>query len=96
MEFLFKLRYMVLMMGFFACYNGLLYNEFFAIPNDWFGSCYDIYANNELGDVGNDGRDEVLPCECELYVRANVAFEVQKPCVLTLILSVGVPWLDQS
>ena len=30
------------MMGFFSCYNGLLYNEFFAIPNDWFGSCYKI------------------------------------------------------
>ena len=45
MEFAFKLRYMVVMMGFFACYNGLLYNEFFAIPNDWFGSCYDIYAD---------------------------------------------------
>ena len=33
------------MMGFFSCYNGLLYNEFFAIPNDWFGSCYDITAD---------------------------------------------------
>jgi V-type H+-transporting ATPase subunit a len=37
-----KARYMFVMMGFFAMYNGLLYNEFFAIPNDWFGSCYDI------------------------------------------------------
>ena len=44
-EFAFKLRYMVIMMGFFSCYNGLLYNEFFAIPNDWFGSCYDIKAD---------------------------------------------------
>jgi V-type H+-transporting ATPase subunit a len=34
------LRYVIFMMGFFACYNGLLYNEFFAIPNDWFGSCF--------------------------------------------------------
>lgn len=41
-EFAFKLRYMVIMMGFFSCYNGLLYNEFFAMPNDWFGSCYKI------------------------------------------------------
>jgi V-type H+-transporting ATPase subunit a len=37
-----KARYMFAMMGFFAIYNGLLYNEFFAIPNDFFGSCYDI------------------------------------------------------
>ena len=35
-------RYFWLMMGFFACYNGLIYNEFFAINNDWFGTCYDV------------------------------------------------------
>ena len=46
-EFVFKLRYMVVMMGFFSMYNGLLYNEFFAIPNDWFGSCYNIDANKD-------------------------------------------------
>lgn len=28
------------MMGFFSCYNGLLYNEWFAIPYPWFKSCY--------------------------------------------------------
>jgi V-type H+-transporting ATPase subunit a len=36
-----RLRYMLTMMGFFSMYNGLLYNEFFAIPNDWFGSCFE-------------------------------------------------------
>jgi len=35
-------RYLLLMMGFFSMFTGLLYNEFFAIPNDWFGSCYNI------------------------------------------------------
>ena len=34
-------RYFWLMMGFFAIYQGLLYDEFFAIPNDWFGTCYE-------------------------------------------------------
>lgn len=28
-------------MGFFAFYNGWIYNEFFAIPLDIFGSCYE-------------------------------------------------------
>lgn len=37
-------RYFWLMMGFFSCYNGLIYNEFFAINNDWFGTCYDVKA----------------------------------------------------
>lgn len=27
-------------MGIFATYNGLIYNEFFAIPIDFFGSCF--------------------------------------------------------
>jgi len=34
------LRYLFFMMGFFSCYNGLLYNEWFAIPYPWFKSCY--------------------------------------------------------
>lgn len=42
LHFIFAFRYMVLMMGMFAMYNGLLYNEFFAVPNNWFGSCYKI------------------------------------------------------
>ena len=28
------------MMGFYAAYNGLIYNEVFAIPVEFFGSCY--------------------------------------------------------
>lgn len=55
---LLKFRYLLLMMGFFSMYNGLLYNEFFAIPNDWFGSCYNITQRNTtaLNDVtGNNG-----------------------------------------
>ena len=36
------LRYIFTMMGLFSIYNGLLYNEFFAIPNDWFGTCFDL------------------------------------------------------
>lgn len=51
-EFVFKLRYMVIMMGFFSCYNGLLYNEFFAMPNDWFGSCYDLKADKVVDPPG--------------------------------------------
>lgn len=31
---------MAFMSGLFSCYNGLLYNEWFAIPYDWFNSCY--------------------------------------------------------
>lgn len=46
-------RYFWLMMGFFSIYMGLIYNEFFAIPNDWFGTCYDINAYNPNGEGGD-------------------------------------------
>jgi V-type H+-transporting ATPase subunit a len=34
-------RYLLLMMGICAFYNGWIYNEFFAIPLGVFGSCYE-------------------------------------------------------
>ncbi len=33
-------RYLLLLMGFFAAYNGLIYNEFGSVPIDFFGSCF--------------------------------------------------------
>lgn len=36
-----SLRYLIVMMGFFSFYVGWIYNEFFAIPLDMFGSCYE-------------------------------------------------------
>jgi V-type H+-transporting ATPase subunit a len=35
-----KIRYLVLLMGIFSFFNGFIYNEYFAIPLDLFGSCY--------------------------------------------------------
>jgi V-type H+-transporting ATPase subunit a len=42
------LRYLFTMMGFYAFYNGLIYNEVFAIPVEFFRSCYtqDAYTIN--------------------------------------------------
>ena len=33
-------RYFLVLMGFFAMYNGLIYNEFFSMPVEFFHSCY--------------------------------------------------------
>ena len=42
------------MMGFLATFNGVIYNEFFAIPTNIFTSCYEeeIKVLNNV-DVGN-------------------------------------------
>jgi V-type H+-transporting ATPase subunit a len=34
------IRYFLLLMGFFAMYNGLIYNEVFSMPVEFFDSCY--------------------------------------------------------
>lgn len=46
-------RYFMLAMGMCSMYNGLLYNEFFAIPNDWFGTCYNITVRNMTNSTAN-------------------------------------------
>jgi len=35
-----RFRYMLLMMGFFAAYCGLIYNDMMSLPLDLFGTCY--------------------------------------------------------
>lgn len=46
-----KARYFILMVGFFSMYNGLVYNEFFAISNDFFTTCYKDVVNPTYGTV---------------------------------------------
>lgn len=47
-----QIRYLVLLMGFFATFNGIIYNEFFAIPLDLFGSCYEDEVTVLTNDAG--------------------------------------------
>lgn len=42
MEIFLQLRYIILLMGLFATYCGLIYNDFMAIPLWLFDSCYDL------------------------------------------------------
>ncbi len=37
---IYKARHILLMMGFFACYCGWMYNDFISIPLNVFGTCY--------------------------------------------------------
>lgn len=51
MEGMLQLRYMILLMGLFSTYCGIIYNDFMAIPLWTFDSCYDLKELKE-GDEG--------------------------------------------
>jgi V-type H+-transporting ATPase subunit a len=42
MEGILAMRYIILLMGLFAAYCGLVYNDFMAIPIWFFDSCYNL------------------------------------------------------
>ena len=42
LDFVLPYRYLFLLLGFMSAYFCLLYNEFFALPMNLFGSCYNI------------------------------------------------------
>lgn len=64
-------------MGFFAFYNGFIYNEFFAIPLEFFGSCY----SEEIVVVGNEKSSSSPPSPNEVYEPKQFGFERQEDCI---------------
>eukprot|EP00735_Rhodelphis_limneticus_P009068 TRINITY_DN2518_c0_g1::TRINITY_DN2518_c0_g1_i1::g.19327::m.19327 TRINITY_DN2518_c0_g1::TRINITY_DN2518_c0_g1_i1::g.19327 ORF type:complete len:821 (-),score=262.11,sp/Q9SJT7/VHAA2_ARATH/45.57/0.0,V_ATPase_I/PF01496.14/3.8e-259,Vps5/PF09325.5/0.0081,Vps5/PF09325.5/2.8,DUF2216/PF10226.4/0.052,DUF106/PF01956.11/0.49,MutS_III/PF05192.13/1.8e+02,MutS_III/PF05192.13/2.4,CHASE3/PF05227.8/87,CHASE3/PF05227.8/1.8,Sec34/PF04136.10/0.36,Sec34/PF04136.10/3.2e+03,TMPIT/PF07851.8/2e+02,TMPIT/PF07851.8/0.38 TRI len=71
-----RARYLLLFMGIFSMYTGFLYNEFFAVPMDFFGSKWEYYGDNEVASgkkceiKGIDG--ELEGDECDGYFPTEV------------------------
>ena len=42
------MRYLLLLMGFFAFYCGFMYNDFLSLPLELFDSCYDTKTGKKL------------------------------------------------
>ena len=63
------------MMGIFAFYCGLIYNEWFAIPTNIFGSCY------ELNKTENLDPEPVTPTNKLIYRRLRKEPNTDLTCV---------------
>ena len=61
LKMLVKTRYFFLMCGFFAFFNGWIYNDFFATPLGIFGSCYENKKNENGKIVGERKGNCVYP-----------------------------------
>ena len=57
LNILVKNRYFILLLGFFAFYNGIIYNDFFSMPLNFFGSCYKSTKSKEKIEEIKKGKD---------------------------------------
>ena len=46
-------RFILFLMGMFAFYNGVIYNDFFAVPLKWFGTCWE-HGEHTFERTSND------------------------------------------
>jgi V-type H+-transporting ATPase subunit a len=83
MEAALSLRYVILMMGFFGFYCGLIYNDFMAIPLWLFDSCYDIREGHPpmSGNQTADGSIPPPPIHAEEAHHPHFSVHYKDDCV---------------
>ena len=86
-DLLLNLRYLLLLMGFFAFYCGFIYNDFVSIPIAFFDSCYDYKTGKKIG-----GDDCFYPAGVDpiWYLSSNeIAFTNSMKMKMSVIFGVG-------
>ena len=72
---IYQARYFFLLMGLMATYCGFIYNEFFALGTNMFGSCYNINMADGLnpGTSHLNHKDKIIGDvqQVEVYRRVN-------------------------
>ena len=73
LKMLIKTRYFFLLCGFFAFFNGWIYNDFFAVPLGIFGSCYKNVIDERGEKIAKRKGDCVYPIglDPKWYVASN-------------------------
>ena len=56
-----SIRYMLLLMGFYASYSGFIYNDFMSMPLNLFGTCYQNGKGPKGKVVAKSAKDCVYP-----------------------------------
>jgi V-type H+-transporting ATPase subunit a len=80
MAIVLQLRYIILLMGLFATYCGIIYNDFMAIPVWAFESCYDLRELKE-GDPGYVHHDTHAPAPSGGHHHAQIRAFPKHDCV---------------
>ena len=65
-----KVRYMLVLMGFFATFSGFMYNDFLSIPLNIFGSCYKNDIKNKVA-VRSEGCVYPFGLDPKWYIASN-------------------------
>jgi len=60
----FRMRYLILLLGVFATFTGVVYNDMMSIPLYTFNSCYDKHTGTKLAYPSKSNSTKLVTDEC--------------------------------